>query len=462
MKINAQPQTSFGKDSSLVCIAILLATGFCLGQSAISLSPTSGPPTTNLRVSGSGFTPYAKVDVYFGTKDEALATANAKGSFAGITISVPASALPGTHPVKAIERSDNASAQANFLVRTNWSEFHRENMRRWNPYENVLSVKTVPNLELKWSYTATDLMHSPALANGVVYVGSNDHNVYALKAGTGALLWSHATGGAVGATPAVANGIVYISSDKMYALKANTGALLWSYAISGSSPTVANGVVYFASDDHNVYALDARTGAKLWSHYTGCDASFSPAVADGIVYIGTTDISNKDTKMYALNANTGAKLWTYNIGYDMGRIASPAVADGTVYFGAFQSMWALNARTGALVWSSNTDWMYSPAVANGVVFAVGGKFWDVFAFDTRTGQSRLLYDTVNGFSALAVANGVIYVGVEAAGIIALNASNGAVLWEHNFDNGVDISDPIVANGVVYFSFANSINAFGLK
>jgi glucose dehydrogenase len=30
---------------------------------------------------------------------------------------------------------------------------------------------------------------SPAVADGVVYVGSSDYNVYALKASTGALLW---------------------------------------------------------------------------------------------------------------------------------------------------------------------------------------------------------------------------------------------------------------------------------
>ena len=34
----------------------------------------------------------------------------------------------------------------------NWTEFHRTNMMRWNPYEHVLSVKTVPSLGLIWSY----------------------------------------------------------------------------------------------------------------------------------------------------------------------------------------------------------------------------------------------------------------------------------------------------------------------
>jgi outer membrane protein assembly factor BamB len=38
-----------------------------------------------------------------------------------------------------------------------------------------------------------------------------------------------------------------------------------------SSPAVANGVVYVGSYDTNIYALDARTGAKLWSYTTGSD-----------------------------------------------------------------------------------------------------------------------------------------------------------------------------------------------
>ena len=52
---------------------------------------------------------------------------------------------------------------------------------------------------------------SPAVANGVVYVGSTDNNIYALNAGTGALLWKYTTG-AVQSSPAVANGVVYVGS----------------------------------------------------------------------------------------------------------------------------------------------------------------------------------------------------------------------------------------------------------
>ena len=60
---------------------------------------------------------------------------------------------------------------------------------------------------------------SPAVANGVVYVGFEDGYVYGLNARNGDLLWSYATDGSVSSSPAVANGVVYVGSDggNMYA-----------------------------------------------------------------------------------------------------------------------------------------------------------------------------------------------------------------------------------------------------
>jgi hypothetical protein len=81
----------------------------------------------------------------------------------------------------------------------NWSQFHRHNMQRWNPYEKVLNVNNVGNLLKKWSFkTGSGVFSSPAVVNGVVYVGSWDGTVSALKARNGALLWSYATGKRLG------------------------------------------------------------------------------------------------------------------------------------------------------------------------------------------------------------------------------------------------------------------------
>jgi outer membrane protein assembly factor BamB len=92
------------------------------------------------------------------------------------------------------------------------------------------------------------------------------------------------------ANPAVANGIVYVSSEQgdLFGLDANTGSVLWKYSIGPlgtSSPAVANGVVYVGSPQYNVSALNASTGAVLWQYATASFPS-APSVADGAVYVG--------------------------------------------------------------------------------------------------------------------------------------------------------------------------------
>jgi len=64
--------------------------------------------------------------------------------------------------------------------------------------------------------------------------------VYGLKATTGAFVWSYDIGG-TDSSPAVANGVVYIGSRNQYvfAVNADTGAPVWSYETNGeveSSP----------------------------------------------------------------------------------------------------------------------------------------------------------------------------------------------------------------------------------
>ena len=119
-----------------------------------------------------------------------------------------------------------------------------------------------------WQFSPQNLLvnaYPPAVSNGVVYVGAtqefNDYryyesNVYALDAATGDVIWQRPLTGTVDGgnyvpqtTPAIANDVVYIGSNGyVYALNARTGAILWKYrAGASSSAVVANGVVYFGS-----------------------------------------------------------------------------------------------------------------------------------------------------------------------------------------------------------------------
>jgi hypothetical protein len=58
-----------------------------------------------------------------------------------------------------------------------------------NRSENVLSPANVANLDVDWSAATGNVIESsPAVANGVVYVGSFDHHLYTFNAQTGSQL----------------------------------------------------------------------------------------------------------------------------------------------------------------------------------------------------------------------------------------------------------------------------------
>ncbi len=173
---------------------------------------------------------------------------------------------------------------------------------------------------------------SPAISGGVVYVGSNDFRLYAYAVGcnsgggTCSPLWTGVTGSWIASTPAVANGVIYVGSfdHKLYAYAVGcssgggTCSPLWTATTGGnidSSPAVANGVVYVGSEDGKMYAFDAagassctgsfptKTCQPLWTAATGGNIDSSPAVANGVVYVGS-----EDYKLYAYSLSAATHL----------------------------------------------------------------------------------------------------------------------------------------------------------
>ncbi len=124
--------------------------------------------------------------------------------------------------------------------------------------------------------TGLAIESSPAVANGVVYVssfstpglvGSADGKLYAFDVSNGTPLWSAPLGqrGGGKSSATVANGLVYIGSGDhhVYALNASgcghpSCSPLWSFTTGAeveSSPVVANGVVYVGSLDGKLYSF---------------------------------------------------------------------------------------------------------------------------------------------------------------------------------------------------------------
>jgi outer membrane protein assembly factor BamB/PKD repeat protein len=320
----------------------------------------------------------------------------------------------------------------------------------------------VPTNNEKWRFeTGGGVSSSPAVANGVVYVGSNDNNLSAIDAATGTVKWWFATGNYVYSSPAVANGVVYVGSydNNLYAIDAVTGTEKWRFATGNyvySSPAVANGVVYVGSYDNNLYAIDAVTGTEKWRFATGNYVYSSPAVANGVVYVGSYD-----NNIYAIDVATGKEKWRFETGG--GVSSSPAVANGVVYFGSWDgNLYAIDAVNGTEKWRFTTGIgvSSSPAVANGVVY-VGSYDTNIYAIDVATGKEKWRFETGGGVSSSpAIANGVVYVGSYDTNLHAIDAVTGTEKWRFAIGNYVD-SSPAVANGVVYIgSWDGKLYAFG--
>lgn len=300
-------------------------------------------------------------------------------------------------PSDAIEGADHAwtsPAIANNIV------FYGVN----RPTPVVFAINATTGTEI-WRHNGpfANIVSSPALENGRVYVAFTDGTIRALDATNGQPIWSVIHSGGAYSSPAVAGGRLYIAihNHGLLALDANTGSQLWLAPMPGpqwSSPAVENGRVFVGSrDDHKLYAFDAATGNTLWTATTGDWVQTSPAVANGVVYIG-----NNAGVVYAFNALSGALIWQTAFAPGFGSLSSPTVANGVIYTASgidasgtrFDGkLYALNAATGQVLFSDfvsesnqgESRWVNaSPTVDNGVVYIPNYGDGTVAAFGLST------------------------------------------------------------------------------
>jgi outer membrane protein assembly factor BamB len=335
-----------------------------------------------------------------------------------------------------------------------------------NPYERILTPATVPQLKRKWTFQADFSLgnSSPAVMDGVVYIGSRNGKLYAVDAISGHQKWVYQTNGPITSSPAVADGIVYIGSwdFSLYAIDAICGAKRWAYPTGSyvlSSPTVADGVVYIGSFDGKLYAIEALSGTKKWAYPTRSSITSSAAVADGVVYIGSNDFN-----LYAIEAPTGVGKWTYQTGHNID-YSSPAVVNGVVYVGSQDSnLYAVGATTGSKKWAYKTRSYIdsSPAVADGIVYIGSVKDHTLYAVDAASGTTKWLYQTGGDIeSSPTVAGGVVYVTSRDHTLYALDADTGAMKWLYQTGGSTD-SSPAVVDGVVYVGSSDqNLYAFAL-
>lgn len=332
--------------------------------------------------------------------------------------------------------------------------------------------------KVKWQFaTGAPLFSSPAVADGTLYLATGDRRLIALDAESGQVKWEWATTGPVDSSPAVADGLIYIGlrDKRLIALDTANGSLRWELKLGSpiySSPTVADGVVYVSCAADRLYAVDAADGQLRWAADTKSPmSSSSAAVSQGMVVVGSRMRGEPHLtgvwggSVFFIDARSGRVQMEYPT---LSRIeSSPAISDGIVYIGSRdRRLYALDltARAWPLEWPILRMWSYayllgyapyppvpsgliwhlhadgevksSPAVAKGMVYFGTGS-GTFYALDT-SGQEQWRFDAGGALpSSPAVGNGVVYFGSADGRLYALDAASGHKLWD--FATGGEIS-----------------------
>jgi outer membrane protein assembly factor BamB len=309
---------------------------------------------------------------------------------------------------------------------------------------------------LQWRVsTDGDVLATPVIERGVVYIGSGSGKMYALDEYTGAVRWTSDVMSPIQSSAAIAKGLVFVSSrdGKLHALDVSSGKQRWQLVTgpalpwpwgheSGdawtSSPTIVEGKLLFGGADGVLYAVDPGTGAVKWRARTNGRIRGTPAVLDGRVFIGAFD-----GRVYAFDLQTGGPLWRYetqgatlksaDYGFDRRSIqSSPSVAGGVVFIGARDGfLYALDAATGALRWRNNHEvsWVNSsPAVVDGAVYVGSSDAHFVQALDATTGKERWKAKTIGAaWSSPAVTERYVYWGDGSGRIYIADRATGSEL-----------------------------------
>jgi outer membrane protein assembly factor BamB len=307
------------------------------------------------------------------------------------------------------------------------------------------------------AYLAASSKVTPAIADGVVYVGANDGMLRAIKSDTGKELWSADTGAEILAEPLVDGGKVY-SANGLGVVSAYTkaGRKVWSFTAGDavySSPVMADGKVVFGCNDGWLYALDAATGKQAWVNKDGTyTVESKPFVWNGKVYYGAWDqyircVNAKDGKLVWQQLGEGSRIAKGAKRYYSPADAMPVVAEGKLMIADRNMMLTiLNAETG------------EPAGSLKQVSATGlsedGKF--VYLRKTNGHVAKInssgkeLWSMHASVGAIPTApvekNGVVYVSSGKGTVSAIAADSGKILWQYQGSPQLFVMSSLACDG----------------
>lgn len=209
----------------------------------------------------------------------------------------------------------------------------------------------------------------PAVVDNVIYAANADGYLYALDM-AGNVFWKFETGASNWSTPVVESGIVYLGSldHSVYAIKASTGEKLWQADAGGAiigEITASESDIFVGTVAKEIVAINKSDGSIDW-RYQAADAIWSgPAAREGVLYFG--DVAGN---FYALNQADQKVLWQYQAG--SGVVCAPLLAEDSIYFTVENGNLVKLDYTGAVVFNKPlNDKLYASPLQAGEQIIVG-------------------------------------------------------------------------------------------
>ena len=321
---------------------------------------------------------------------------------------------------------------------------------------------------------------TPTVFKGVVYIGSNTGNFYALDEATGAVLWHQLLGYTLALTCGSGQGVtttatlatdpvsgaltVYVGGGDgyLYALDAATGNIVFRQFVTEvgttkntgfiwASPTIINSRIYLgwaSACDHplvrsGIKSFDQHTGALLKTFFTSARGTtgagvWSTAATDGTsIWITTGNTTNAAAHAYAI-----VKLQANNLRFQAEYVLN---LTGDLDWGSSPTLFQarLNNRNTTMVGANQKNGTFYAFDANHLE---NGPVWSFPVgttedFTIGTDLAAPIWDSTTKRLFVAGNQTTINSTVFAGSVRAFHPGDGSIIWERGLTGGPIMGSP---------------------
>ncbi|MEN8180125.1 MAG: outer membrane protein assembly factor BamB [Pseudomonadota bacterium] len=331
-------------------------------------------------------------------------------------------------------------------------------------FEAVFEVETLWDLSVAGS-DEKFLAIRPTVQDGRLFIADPDGEVMAVDTASGDEIWSKETDSELTGGPGVVGNLVLVGTGEaeLLALDVESGDERWRRQVSSevlSSPAGESGIAVVRTTDGRVIGLDAGTGDSRWNFDRSVPVltlrgNSSPVVKDSQVFVGFAN-----GKLACLALDTGNLLWESVIATSHGRTelervvdidADPVLVEDTVYAGSFQGgIAAISESSGVVLWKRKISTHAGLDASWREVYVTDSED-HIWALDATNGATLWQQQALHArrLSAPAIVDDYLVVGDLEGYLHWLAREDGRMLARTRPGGDGIRTKPLVVDGVVY-------------